>query len=43
MHATDRATIVGAFEHRRDAERAIEDLHRAGFRDDQIGIAARDG
>jgi len=43
MHATDRTTVVGAFEHRRDAEKAVDDLHRAGFKDDQIGIAARDG
>jgi hypothetical protein len=41
MQATDRTTVVGAFENRRDAERAVEDLHRAGFRDDQIGFATR--
>jgi uncharacterized protein (TIGR02271 family) len=43
MQATDRTTVVGAFEHRRDAEKAVEDLHRVGFKDDQIGFAARDG
>jgi uncharacterized protein (TIGR02271 family) len=33
---------VGVFENRADAEKAIEDLHRAGFRDSQIGIVARE-
>src|SRR5438552_2385349 len=33
---------VGVFENRADAERAIADLHRAGFRDSQIGIIARE-
>jgi hypothetical protein len=38
-----RATIVGVFSHRAKAEAAVEDLRRAGFRDDQIGIVARTG
>jgi uncharacterized protein (TIGR02271 family) len=38
-----RTTVVGAFERRADAERAVEELQRAGFRDDQIGFATRGG
>jgi uncharacterized protein (TIGR02271 family) len=37
-----RQTAVGVFQNREDAERAVEALHRAGFTDQQIGIAARD-
>jgi len=33
---------VGVFEDRADAESAIEELHRAGFRDSQIGLISRD-
>jgi uncharacterized protein (TIGR02271 family) len=40
---TDRATIVGVFEDRAHAQQAINDLKKAGFRDDQIGVTARDG
>lgn len=43
MATTERSTVVGVFNSRTEAERAVEELHRAGFRDDQIGIAARDG
>jgi uncharacterized protein (TIGR02271 family) len=43
MASTERTAVVGAFEQRRDAERAVEELHRAGFRDDQIGFATRGG
>ena len=39
---TDRATIVGVFEDRAHAQQAINDLKRAGFRDDQIGVTSRD-
>ena len=42
MTGTTRSTIVGVFEDRRRAEQAVEDLRRAGFRDDQIGLVARD-
>jgi len=38
-----RTTVVGAFDKRSDAERAVEELHRAGFSDDQIGFATRGG
>ena len=38
----ERAAIVGVFEDRADAERAVDELRRAGFRDEQIGFAWRD-
>jgi len=37
----NRPTVVGVFDNRADAERAVNELHRAGFRDDQIGYATR--
>jgi len=37
----DRSTVVGVFRDRLAAERAIDDLHRAGFGDDEIGFAVR--
>ena len=36
-----RPTVVGAFDDRDRAARALDDLRRAGFRDDQIGLAIR--
>ncbi len=42
MAANDRTTVVGVFHDGKDAEYAINELKRDGFRDDQIGIAARD-
>jgi uncharacterized protein (TIGR02271 family) len=39
---TGRSTLVGVFRDRSEAERAVQALHDAGFRDDQIGFAARD-
>jgi len=39
---TQRRTAVGVFRNRQDAERAVDELHRAGFTDEQIGVAARD-
>src|SRR5919199_5876931 len=41
--ATQRSTVVGVFHDRRRAEEAVQELHRAGFGDDQIGFAAREG
>ncbi len=35
------STVVGVFENRMQAEQAIDELHRAGFSDDQIGYALR--
>src|SRR5215212_11171190 len=43
MATTDRRAVVGVFRDRGDAERAVDLLHRAGFRENQIGFAARDG
>jgi hypothetical protein len=43
MECTERYTAVGVFHERRQAENAIEELSRAGFRHHQIGIAARTG
>jgi len=39
---TERRTAVGVFRDRQQAERAVDELYRAGFTDQQIGIAARD-
>jgi uncharacterized protein (TIGR02271 family) len=43
MAASGRSTVVGVFNERDDAERAIDELKRNGFSDDQIGFAAKDG
>ena len=37
--AMERTTVVGVFHDRDDAEKAIDELHRLGFRDDEIGFA----
>src|SRR5262249_37677373 len=41
MIAQQRPTIVGIFDDRQQADRAVDELRRAGFRDDQIGVAWR--
>lgn len=41
MMAQQRSTIVGVFDDRQQADRAVDELRRAGFRDDQIGVAWR--
>jgi len=42
MAATQkRYTIVGVFEDRRHADQAVTELKKAGFRDDEIGVAMR--
>jgi hypothetical protein len=41
MLATTRTTAMAAFDSRAQAERAIEDLQRAGFGPDQIGFITR--
>jgi len=41
MSVQQRTTIVGVFEDQRHADMAVEELRRAGFRDDQIGVARR--
>ena len=42
MTMTDRSTVVGVFELRSEADAAIYELQRAGFRDEQIGFIVRD-
>jgi hypothetical protein len=37
-----RSVVAGVFYDKRDAQRAVDELRRAGFRNDQIGVAARD-
>ena len=39
MTTEQRSTVVGAFEDRRQADAAVEELRQAGFREDQIGVA----
>ena len=38
----ERPALVRVFADRADAERAVDELRRAGFRDEQIGFARRD-
>jgi len=42
MTTHERRTAVGVFSDHVQADQAIAELKRAGFRDDQIGVAARD-
>jgi hypothetical protein len=42
MAMNERTIAVGVFHDRTEAQQAIAELRRAGFRDDQIGMAARD-
>jgi len=39
--AQQRSTIVGVFEDRSHADKAVDELLRSGFRQDQIGVAMR--
>ncbi len=39
---TTNSAIVGVFENKRQAQRAIDELRQAGFAEDQIGVVARD-
>jgi len=41
MQAPQRTTVVGVFEDRARADQAVSELRRAGFREDQIGVAMR--
>jgi len=43
MTTTTRTTAVGIFTERRLADHAIEELHNAGFSNDQIGFVSREG
>jgi len=38
---TRRATVIGVFSDRDKAQAAVDELRRAGFRDDQIGLVSR--
>src|SRR5438067_1415826 len=42
MTPKDNRVVVGVFQDRTMAERAVEQLKNAGFRDDQIGFVVRD-
>jgi uncharacterized protein (TIGR02271 family) len=42
LMATKTGTVVGVFHDREQARQAVSQLRRAGFRDDQIGVLARD-
>jgi hypothetical protein len=42
MSAATRSTAVGIFNERSDADRAIDDLAKAGFRKNQIRVVTRD-
>src|SRR5262249_51849462 len=41
MAAQNRPIVVGVFEDRRHADQAVAQLPKAGFRNDQIGVAMR--
>jgi hypothetical protein len=41
MNASTRSTAVGVFHDRSTAQEAVDALKRAGFREDQIGVATR--
>jgi hypothetical protein len=38
---TRRATVIGVFTDRGQAQAAVDDLRQAGFRDDQVGLVSR--
>jgi hypothetical protein len=42
MNTTKRALAVGVFTDHAQANRAVDELKRRGFRNDQIGVAGRD-
>lgn len=42
MSVAKCSTVVGVFDDRSEADRAIDDLRHAGFRNDQIGVVTRD-
>jgi len=41
MAAVQRTTVVGVFTDRKHADKAITELHKAGFTESQIGVAMR--
>ena len=42
MATTQRSTAVGVFDSRGHAEQALQELRRAGFRDDDLGLVSPD-
>ena len=42
MATITRTTAVGVFRDRQQAQRAVQELRAAGFRDDEIGMTSRD-
>jgi hypothetical protein len=40
MENRNPSTVVGVFERQSDVNGALDDLYRAGFKDDQIGVVA---
>src|SRR5207237_8868702 len=43
MAVAKRAVVVGVFDSHDHAQQAVHELRRLGFREDQIGVAARSG
>jgi hypothetical protein len=41
MDSRDRSTLICLIDERGDLESAVQELHEAGFRNDQLGIALR--
>jgi len=41
--ATKQSVVVGVFADRTQAQKCVEELRRDGFREDQIGVAGREG
>jgi len=42
MTSSERSTVIAVFDDHQQADRAVDELHRAGFVNQQIGVAARD-
>src|SRR5687768_11362041 len=42
MYTTQRTVVVGVFEDRHHAQKAVDELKRNGFTDAQIGVVARE-
>jgi len=42
MAVNNRSSVIGVFTDHDEAQRAVNDLRAAGFREDQIGVAGRD-
>ncbi|MDR3619217.1 MAG: hypothetical protein P4L85_07695 [Paludisphaera borealis] len=41
MQSRQNYTVIGVFENEADADRAVAELYKNGFRDDQIGVARK--